>query len=129
VELANRKKILIVDDDQKHLDSIVKILEKEGYEVCLHSQSVGTSRMVMTFLPDLILLDIKMPGVSGDEMAQILQRNEVAKKIPIVFYSALDEDSLYHLWQEHGVAGYIQKGDPTVLAKRIASFLPRTQTS
>ena len=124
MEPADRKKILIVDDDRDHLVSVVQILEKAGYEVCLHSQSIGTSTVVMKFRPDLILLDIKMPGVTGDEMAQILQRNTIAKNIPIVFYSGLDEDSLYHLWLEHGVAGYIQKGDPAQLVKSIARFLP-----
>jgi CheY-like chemotaxis protein len=81
---------------------------------------------VMSFRPDLILLDIKMPGITGDELAQILQRNDVAKQIPIVFYSGLDEDSLYHLWREHNVAGFIQKGDPTLLVKRLSSLLPPT---
>ena len=124
-EPAKKKKILIVDDDEKNLVPVVKILEKEGYEVCLHSQSIGTSRVVMTFAPDLILLDIRMPGISGQELAQILQRNDVTKKIPIVFYSGLDEASLYQLSREHGVTGYIQKGDPAALTKRLARYLPK----
>jgi PleD family two-component response regulator len=123
MEPSDRKRILIVDDDQDHLASTIQILEKQGYEVRLHSQSIGTSQVVMKFRPDLILLDIKMPGVSGEELAGILKRNEIAKNIPIIFYSGLDEDSLYKLQREHGVAGFIQKGDPGVLTMYLSRFL------
>jgi CheY-like chemotaxis protein len=118
-----KKRILLVDDDESHLKAIRTILELEGYEVHTSSQSMGTSKLVMGLAPDLILLDVNMPTLTGDRLISILKRNDMAASIPVVFFSGSDDSTLREMARRCGAAGYIRKGDPAVLRAKVASFL------
>jgi diguanylate cyclase (GGDEF)-like protein len=83
--------ILIVDDTPNNLRFLSTTLTEQGYKV----RSVTDGFMALTVaqgaLPDLILLDIKMPGLDGYEVCQRLKANELTCEIPVIFLSALDE--------------------------------------
>jgi adenylate cyclase len=83
--------ILIVDDTPDNLRLLSKILTEQGYEVAkaLNGQMALTA--VQASLPDLILLDINMPDMSGYEVCERLKANDQTKDIPVIFLSALDE--------------------------------------
>lgn len=66
-----------------------------------------------------------MPGLSGERLSELLLSNSNTKNVPIVFYSSNDEDSLREAVSEHGVKGYICKGDIFELKKKVAYYLSR----
>jgi CheY-like chemotaxis protein len=119
-----KHKLLLVDDDQTLLQMTRSLLERDGYEVHVHTSAFGTEALVRQLAPHLILLDVNMPGLSGDRLVSVLResRSDISK-IPILFYSAIDEPLLRTLTAQHGVQGYVLKGNPAELRTRIASCL------
>lgn len=118
-----RKKILIIDDDERHLIATKEILEDEGYNVVVQNWFYGITNLVAKIQPDLLLLDVNMPGLSGEMLSTLLLANNRTKEVPIVFYSSNDEDSLRNSVQKYGVAGYICKGDIADLRKKVVKYL------
>jgi CheY-like chemotaxis protein len=117
------KRILIVDDDQAHLSSTRDILIAEGYEVFTHTHGFGVTNRARELRPDLILLDVNMPGLSGDKLAEVLKANYTTRDLPIVFYSSNDEDALRETVKRYGARGYISKGSVATLRRRVAQYL------
>jgi CheY-like chemotaxis protein len=116
-------RILAVDDDPAHLVSTLAILEAEGYDVFTHNSAFGVTNLVRELKPQLVLLDVNMPGLSGDTLGSLLRNRSDTGSVPVVFYSSNDEDWLRRAVQKHGAMGYISKGDPAALRTRIAGFL------
>lgn len=114
------KKILVIDDDKKHLLAVKEILEVEGYDIFTYHQPFGSTQMAKHLSPDLILLDVNMPGLSGEMLSKVMRSHS---KAPIVFYSSNDEDSLRQLVRLHNVKGYICKGDLFGLREKVAYYL------
>lgn len=119
----DKKKILVVDDDERHLIATQEVLTNEGYEVFTYSWWLGVTNFVRKLQPDLILLDINMPALSGTGLSNLLLSNAGTKNIPIVFYSSNDEDSLRKAVSEYGARGYISKGNIYELKRRVAYYL------
>ena len=122
-----KKKILVIDDDEGHLITAKELLEDAGYEVITHHNWFGSTNIIKRIQPDLVLLDINMPALPGDDLSVILRSNSKIKDVPIVFYSSNNEDSLRKAAFEHGVRGYICKGDVFNLRRKIAAYLCRSQ--
>ncbi len=120
---GNKKKILIVDDDERHLITAKELLEEEGYEVITHLGCFGATAQVMKYRPDLVLLDINMPALSGEKLSSIIMSMEKTKYVPIVFYSSNDEDTLRLAVLKHNVMGYICKGDILELKRKVSYYL------
>ncbi len=88
---TSKRNILIVDDTQQNLDLISQILVKRKLAVqCAASSAMGL-KMAQSGWADLILLDIKMPGMNGYEVCQQLKAIEATRDIPIIFLSASEE--------------------------------------
>jgi len=83
-----KKTILIVEDNASILEMIQLFLEEEGYSVLTSSEGLGVMDIVKKKNPDLILLDIWIPGLDGIEVAKNLKKNIETKDIPIVMVSA-----------------------------------------
>ena len=118
-----RKRILIIDDDESHIYSTKGLLEAEGYEMFVQSMPLGTTNLVKQLAPDLVLLDVNMPGLSGDRLALILRGNADTKSVPILLYSSNDEDVLRKTVRDQGLDGYICKGSPAELRSKIKRCL------
>ncbi len=88
---ANKSNILVVDDKPVNLKVLIAMLTEQGYLVrpAISGQLALTA--VQETPPDLILLDINMPGLNGYEVCQQLKADEKTRDIPVIFISALDE--------------------------------------
>ncbi|WP_455366300.1 response regulator [Kaarinaea lacus] len=84
-----RPKILVVDDEPFNLEIMQEILE-EDYDVAYAKSGQECMEMIMEVLPDVVLLDVNMPGMSGYEVCQQLKENPRTTNIPVTFVSALD---------------------------------------
>jgi len=103
-----RKKILIVDDTGAFLVLLNNIL-KYDYEIMLTKDGkdgLETARMAM---PDLILLDVMMPGMTGYEVLTILKNDEAMKHIPVILISGKSSEKDQEKGYELGAMGYIKK--------------------
>lgn len=88
---ASKGNILLVDDIPENLHLLTRALTKQGYQVRGVVSGSMALRAARSTPPDLILLDIKMPDMSGYEVCQQLKAAEATREIPIIFLSALDE--------------------------------------
>ncbi len=88
-----RKKVLVCDDDQGILEVLTVILEAEGFKVYVLNHGKGIQKRIKEFNPDLILLDIMMPGIDGREITKILKREKETVGIPIIILSALSNEA------------------------------------
>jgi len=121
----NKQKILIVDDDIAHLDSTRGILEAEGYEVFTHNQPFGSTNAIVSIKPDLVLLDVNMPGLSGEKLADVYRANARTRTSRVMLYSSNDEDALRDAARRLQLDGYICKGSPSTLRLKVAAVLTR----
>lgn len=81
----------MVEDDEGISGVMKIILEENGYNVKLCAAGKAIQKKVIKYSPNLILLDISMPGIDGREVTLLLKRNQDTKSIPIVVVSALNE--------------------------------------
>ncbi|RKZ86375.1 MAG: hypothetical protein DRR19_15055 [Candidatus Parabeggiatoa sp. nov. 1] len=83
--------ILIVDDNSQNLSVLGNMLNSNGYRLAAAQNGVQALEFAQKKLPDLILLDIMMPGIDGIEVCLQLKKPEITKHIPIIFITALSE--------------------------------------
>jgi len=83
------KTVLIVDDELTLLDSLAQGLGLKGYSVMKADNGKDAIETAVKSKPDIILLDIVLPDISGAEVARVLQKNHATKRIPIIFLTGL----------------------------------------
>jgi len=101
--------ILIVDDAKANLQLLSDILSDAGYKVRPASYGELALRSVKAKLPDLILLDIKMPGMDGFEVCRQLKADEKTCSIPIIFISVLEDERSKIKGFQAGAVDYVNK--------------------
>jgi len=101
--------ILIVDDTPKNLQLMSALLKQKGYKLYITNSGENALNFLKTTLPDLILLDVMMPGLSGFEVCRILKKDERLKDIPVLFLSAKNETDDVVEGFEAGAVDYIVK--------------------
>ena len=116
----------MVDDDPVILRLIEVNLDLEGFEVVTANRGEDAIAKAGDADPDLILLDLMMPEMSGWELAERLQKNEATAGVPIIFLSARTQDEDRRRGEELGVAGYVTKPfDPADLVATIRKLTKR----
>ncbi|NES06748.1 MAG: response regulator, partial [Okeania sp. SIO2F4] len=85
-----RETILIINDNPKSLKLLTELLSTQGYKVEIATSSKQVLETIHFILPDLILLEVKMPDIDGYQICEILKRDERTCNIPVIFISALD---------------------------------------
>jgi PleD family two-component response regulator len=101
--------ILIVDDTQENLVTLRRILTEQGYKVRPAINGPLALQMAHKAVPDLILLDIRMPEMDGYEVCRQLKADETTREIPVLFLSALDDTEAKVKAFEVGGVDYITK--------------------
>ena len=103
-----KPKIMIVDDDNLILEISGDLFANAGYEVLKRNMGIGTAVAVMNEQPDCVLLDVNMPGISGDMIVPLIKNNN-EKEIKVFFHSNQDDLALKKLAQETGADGFFRK--------------------
>jgi len=115
------KKILIIDDDKVNQDILFKAFSQKDYEVISVYNSLGSIEKIIEHKPDLIILDILMPGLNGFEILQMMKEESIIPGIPVIVLTALRENSNFKkaLWL--GAEDCLLKTDynPSELVKKI----------
>lgn len=102
-------KVLIVDDSAVNRMLLTRTLSQAGYSTCEANDGASALDIIKTFEPDLILLDIMMPGMDGFEVCSKIKKEEETKDIPVIFLSAKTETEDKIKGFEIGGADYITK--------------------
>jgi two-component system OmpR family response regulator len=121
-----KEKILVVDDEQDVAKALKVRLKANGYQVVIASDSVQAFIMANKEKPDLILLDIMIPGGGGFVVAERLKQSQTTHHIPIVFLTGIPggEERAYQL----GASGYVMKPyHPDELIQTIHRALERVR--
>ncbi len=84
----NTKKIIVCDDDQGILDVLQMLLETEGFTVFTEINSTNLIKQIQSNNPDLVLLDLWMPLLSGDQVLKSIRSTEGIKDLPVIVLSA-----------------------------------------
>ncbi|OHD57356.1 MAG: hypothetical protein A2Y33_07685 [Spirochaetes bacterium GWF1_51_8] len=103
------KKILAIDDHEEILSIIKTKLSRSGFEVEILSDSMLAMEKVRQFKPDLVLLDIMMPKITGFEICEELKSTPEFKDVRVVFLTAKDMDFARKKAQELNADGFIAK--------------------
>lgn len=118
--------ILIVEDERDIVDLIAYNLEREGYKIVPEFSGEEGLRKARAILPDLIVLDIMLPGLSGLDVCRALRSEKTTRSIPIIILTARDEEIDVVTGLELGADDYITKPfSPKVLVARIRAVLRR----
>ncbi|MBT3414699.1 MAG: response regulator [Nitrospina sp.] len=102
-------KVLLVDDTPANIDVLKKTLESLGLNISMAPTGEVALNIAPRILPDLILLDIMMPGIDGFETCQRLKANEVTKSTPVIFISAQVEMAEIEKVFSSGGVDYLNK--------------------
>jgi two-component system cell cycle response regulator len=117
-----KKLILVVDDDAVSLKVTRMFLEYAGFEVITRSRPIGTTAEIFRMKPDCVLLDVLMPGLSGDKVTKLIRESGVATKI--VLHSGKETNELRELSRKCGADGYIKKTtDKDEFINKVKSYL------
>ena len=126
--MSEPSRILVVDDTPMNVKLLRDLLEVRGYTVETAASGEEGLAKVAEWQPDLVLLDVMMPGMSGYEVLALMKQDEVLRNIPVIMISALDEVDSVVRCIEAGANDYLHKPiNPTLLKARIKSGLETKQ--
>jgi CheY-like chemotaxis protein len=122
--MGAKQKILLIDDHDSVLKLLEAVLKVRNYDVCYASSGAEGLEKAQKESPDLILLDVMMPGMDGFKVCQALKQSEAMKDIPVVFLTARGEDTDREMGQRVGGEGFIKKPFRSVdLMKTISDLI------
>lgn len=122
----SKEKILVVDDEEDILELVRYNLEREGFQVRCSDSGEKALESIRQETPDLVVLDLMLPGIDGLEVARRLKQNQMAAVIPIVMLSAKGEEADIVTGLELGAADYITKPfSPRILVARVKAVIRR----
>jgi CheY-like chemotaxis protein len=122
-------KILIAEDERDIRDLIEFTLKYAGHEVFKAANGAEAVEMTPNVMPDLIVMDVRMPKMTGYEACKAIKQMDAVKHIPVVFLSAKGQDSEIDSGMEAGAYEYILKPfAPEQLTRRISEILAQFNT-
>ncbi|MGH8891110.1 MAG: response regulator transcription factor [Acidothermaceae bacterium] len=120
-------RILVVDDDPTISDVVARYLTREGYDVTLAADGYAALDVAAAVQPDLVVLDIMLPGIDGLSVCRKLRETA---PIPVILLTALGAETDRIMGLEIGADDYVTKPfSPRELVLRVASVLRRAQTA
>ena len=104
-----KSRVLIVDDQALMRNHMNRLLKEEGYDLFFAEDGLEAVEKVNTVLPDLILLDVRLPGIDGFEVCKRVRSNPVTADIPIIMVTAFDDRTARLRGIEAGADDFIPK--------------------
>ena len=121
-----RETILVVDDEEDILELIRHHLEREGYVVACAVSGERALKMARQAPPDLVILDLMLPGMNGLDVARHLKSDARCRAVPVIMLSAKGEEADVVTGLELGAADYVTKPfSPRILLARIKAVMRR----
>lgn len=105
---TSKKKVLIIDDDKINVLALAQFL-RAHYEVIVTLNGADGLTEAKKQIPDIILLDVLMPDMTGFEVIENLKRDETTARIPVIFITGLDSEADEEKGLQLGAADYISK--------------------
>ncbi len=102
-------RILVVDDSPTETHQFVNFLAKYGHQVLTAASGSDGIDLATEELPDIILMDVVMPGINGFQATRQLTRTELTKHIPVIIVSSKNQDTDLVWGQRQGASGYLTK--------------------
>lgn len=107
--MAYNKNILLVDDEEGFLSVIKDALEVRGFDVTTAKSAVEAGIELATKKPDLILMDVRMPGINGIQACAAIKKNPGTQDIPLIVVSAISDDAEIKKAYKTGILEYFVK--------------------
>lgn len=121
-----RRKVVVIDDSSMCRNMTKHVLERAGFEVLTIGSPIGFGLMLHKERPDLALVDITMPNLSGVELV-IYVRKRLGPLCPILLYSERPHAELSRLAEQCGAAGFIRKSsDWSSIAESVSRFIAQS---
>ena len=118
------KRIIVVDDDKEIREIVTFVLNRQGFEVAVASNGQQLQQLLAQLIPDLIILDVMMPGENGYHIFSSLRSNPYTQHIPIVIMTAHVEDIYERISEDLGAAEHMTKPfHPFDLVERVKALL------
>ncbi|MFQ5752545.1 MAG: response regulator [bacterium] len=122
--------ILIVEDEEDILELVGYHIEQAGYRIIKSGDGQEALELIQKKLPDMIILDIMLPGMTGKEVCKILKQQEETRHIPIIMLTAKGEEIDRVVGFELGADDYVTKPfSPRELVLRVKAILRRAKHS
>lgn len=103
----NNKKIFVCDDDMGIVDVVKIVLEEAGYTVVTTADSENAIKKIRKLVPDLILIDLWMPGLGGEQIIPMLKKDKATARIPVIVISASKDTR--EVAERAGADGFLYK--------------------
>jgi CheY-like chemotaxis protein len=123
-------KVMIIDDSVLVLTIVRHQLEQAGFNVITRESALGTVAAVLREQPDVILVDVMMPALGGENLVTLLRRQLGNKDIRILFFSDKPPETLHALVQQVGADGFVTKGTaPEMLVAQLHACIKSRPTA
>lgn len=120
------ERIIVVDDDKEVREIVTFVLSLHGFEVATAADSQQLQQLLAVSLPQLIILDVMIPGEDGYQICSSLRRNQHTEHIPIIIITAHAEHIYEQISQDLGAAYHMIKPfHPLELAERVKALLAK----
>jgi DNA-binding response OmpR family regulator len=122
--LSRPGRVLIVDDEPELAEGFRQYLELDGFEVSTHTSLITLPMVVGSINPDLILLDLSMPALSGHALFKAGVHRVLRTDAPVVLFSGRGARELSRLTEELGAEGFLPKEvEPAEASRRIGTWV------
>ena len=120
--------VMVADDDPITRELLVFRLQAEGYEVVAVEDGDGALKEIRTRTPDIAVLDVNMPGMSGFDVCRILRADPATARLPVIMLTASVQESDVAAGFDSGADDYVAKPfSPRELSTRVRAVLARTR--
>lgn len=117
-------KIMIVDDSPTEVHILRGVLESDGYEVVVASDGEEGVAKSKSEMPDLILMDVVMPGLNGFQATRKIHRDPATKEIPVIIVTTKDQDTDREWGMRQGAKDYLVKPvDKKELSAKVKEYI------
>ncbi len=124
----NKTRILVVDDSDIALEAARTDLESAGFEVNTYADSLGIQAYIRKTQPEVVLLDVRMPALSGDRICEMLKKNPDTRDMLVILFSSLSPEELEAMVEASGADGFVAKTEAEGnLARAVRAVMEATK--